>query len=101
MGVPITFMDNYNPDQFEILGLTTGRNDFDEISYPIKHYENAVQHNKDGSVTSGSKANTRATLLDNNVKGTYYTADNVNGKLVIVYARILIRNKHPEVMKGE
>lgn len=93
MGVPITFLDSFSPDQFEILGLTTGRKDFDEISYPIKHYENAIQHNKDGSVTSGSKANTRATLLIDNVKGTYYTADNSDGKLVIVYARILIRKK--------
>ena len=93
IGVPITFLDSFSPDQFEILGLTTGRRDFDEISYPIKHYENAIQHNKDGSVTSGSKANTRATLLIDNAKGTYYTADNSDGKLVIVYARILIRKK--------
>lgn len=31
MGVPITFMDSFNSDQFEILGLTTGRKDFDKI----------------------------------------------------------------------
>ena len=24
MGVPITFLDKYNPDQFEILGITLG-----------------------------------------------------------------------------
>ena len=24
MGVPITFMDKYNPDEFEIVGLTAG-----------------------------------------------------------------------------
>ena len=93
MGVPITFLDSFSPDQFEILGLTTGRKDFDEISYPIKHYENVIQHNKDGSVTNGSKANTRATLLVDDAASTYYTADNSDGKLVIVYARILIRKK--------
>lgn len=93
MGVPITFLDYFSPDQFEILGLTTGRKDFDEISYPIKHYENVIQHNKDGSVTNGSKANTRATLLVDDATSTYYTADNSDGKLVIVYARILIRKK--------
>ena len=27
MGVPITFMDKYNPDQFEIIGLTQGWDD--------------------------------------------------------------------------
>lgn len=93
MGVPITFLDSFSPDQFEVLGLTTGRKDFDEISYPIKHYENVIQHNKDGSVTNGSKANTRATLLVDDTTSTYYTADNSDGKLVIVYARILIRKK--------
>ena len=93
MGVPITFLDKYNPEQFEILGLTTGRKDFDEISYPIKHYKNVIQHNKDGSVTNGSKANTGATLLVDGATSTYYTADNSGGKLIIVYARILIRKK--------
>ena len=93
MGVPITFLDSFSPDQFVILGLTTGRRDFDEISYPIKHYENVIQHNKDGSVTNGSKANTRATLLVDDATSTYYTADNSDGKLVLVYARILIRKK--------
>ena len=93
MGAPITFLDNFSPNQFEILGLTTGRKDFNEISYPTKHYENVLQHNKDGSVVNGSKANTRATLLVDDVTSTYYTADNSDGKLVIVYARILIRKK--------
>lgn len=93
MGVPITFMDKFNPDQFEILGLTTGRDEFDPISYPTKRYENAIQHNTNGTTTSGSKANTRATILVDNPKGVYYTADNCDGKLEIVYARILIKRK--------
>lgn len=92
-GVPITFLDKYNPEQFEILGLTNGRKEFDKNSHPIKHYENAIQHNKDGSTTNGSKANTRATILTNDINGVYYTADNSNGKLSILYARILIRKK--------
>lgn len=92
MGVPITFMDKYNPKQFEILGLA-GMEYFDEISYPIKHYENAIQHNKDGSVVKGNADNAGAMLLVDDVTGTYYTADNSDGKLVAVYARILIRKK--------
>lgn len=93
MGVPITFLDKYCPEQFEILGLTTGREEFSELSYPSKRYINAIQHNPNGTTTSGSKANTRACLVNNNPKGVYYTADNANGKLEIVYARILIRRK--------
>lgn len=93
MGVPITFMDKFNPEQFEIVGLTTGRREFEQESWPIKRYVNAVQHNKDGSTANGSKANTRATLINKNPTGVYYTADNASEKFVIVYARLLIRRK--------
>ena len=36
MGVPITFMDKYNPEQFEIVGLGNSRDNFT----PNKDYEN-------------------------------------------------------------
>ncbi|MDP2104323.1 MAG: adenine-specific methyltransferase EcoRI family protein [Candidatus Gracilibacteria bacterium] len=92
MGVPITFLHKYNPDQFEILGITSGRDEFEAI--PTKRYINTKQINTDGSVTNGSKANTRATLLlSSKPNGIYYTADNVSGYLSIFYARIIIRNK--------
>lgn len=93
MGVPITFIDKYCPEQFEILGMTSGRNEFDKVAWPIKRYKNARQHNKDGSVVNGSKANTGAAILLNcsPVNKIYYTADNANGNLKIEYARILIR----------
>ena len=92
MGVPITFLDKYNPEQFKIVGLTSGRDEFEET--PTKRYINPKQINKDGSVTNGSKANTRATLLSSTKpEGIYYTADNADGYLSILYARILIKNK--------
>ena len=92
MGVPISFLDKYNPDQFEIVGFTSGRDEF-EVR-PSKRYQNAQQHNKDGSLANGSKANTRATiLLDYVPNEIYYTADNADGALMIVYARILIKHK--------
>ncbi len=92
MGVPITFLDKYNPEQFEILGIASGRNEFEAI--PTKRYINPIQHNKDGSTANGSKANTRATLIHSSKPdGVYYTADNADGYLSILYARILIRNK--------
>ena len=92
-GVPITFLAKYNPDQFEILGITSGRNEFEEEAWPTKRYVNAVQHNRNGTTVSGSKANTRATLPSADPPGVYYTADNYEGKLVIAYARILVRRK--------
>ena len=92
MGVPITFLDKYNPEQFEILGITAGRDEFGMP--PSKRYLNPKQINKDGSITNGSKANTRATiLLDGIPNDIYYIADNADGALQILYARILIRRK--------
>lgn len=94
MGVPITFLDKYNPEQFEVIGLTTGRSDFGEESHPTKRYINAKQINKYGTITNGSKANTRATIgLDFIPNEIHYTADNADKPLRIVYARILIKNK--------
>lgn len=92
MGVPISFLDKYNPEQFEILGLTSGRDEFEV--WPCKRYINAIQVNPDGTKVSGSKANTRATLLlDRTPPGIYYTADNADGPMEVVYVRILIRRK--------
>ena len=98
MGVPITFLDKYSPEQFEIHGITLGNTvDYDMTTI----YKNAVQHNKDGSTQGGSKVNTRAAILvKEKPEGTvYYTADNADGYLLSIYPRILIRNKHPEPPK--
>jgi len=69
MGVPITFMDKYNPDQFEILGITQRNDD----PYKIKKY----------TIAEYSNAN------DLNARGVLI----VNGKPKSIYARILIRRK--------
>lgn len=92
MGVPITFIDKFNPEQFDLLGITSGRNEFD--ARPTKRYINPKQVNVDGTITNGSKANTRATLLLPQIPSSiYYTADNADGPLQILYARIIIRLK--------
>lgn len=95
MGVPITFLDKYNPEQFEILGITLGNT----CDYPMTTiYENAIQHNKNGSTQGGSKVNTRATLLVKEAPTNivYYTADNADGYLLSIYPRILIRRKEQQ-----
>ncbi len=92
MGVPITFLDKHNPDQFEILGINAGRDEFE--CRPTKRYINPIQHNKNGTTANGSKANTRSTLLlDKPVNGVYYTADNADKPFSITYARIFIRKR--------
>ena len=98
MGVPISFIKYFCPEQFEIVGMTSGREEFDKIAWPTKRYINPIQVNKNGTTTNGSKANTRATiLLDEIPEGTiYYTADNADKPFQILYARILIRKKVSE-----
>lgn len=92
MGVPISFLDKYCPEQFEILGLTSGRDEFDKCAWPIKRYAKPIQVNPNGEKVNGSKANTRATIcVKERPVGVHYTADEASGYLCIMYARILIR----------
>lgn len=93
MGVPITFLDKHCPEQFEILGICSGRYEFDPSAWPVKRYTNAVQHNFDGSISGGGKVNTGPCILCNKTKYPHYTADNAKGCLRVVYARILIRKR--------
>ena len=96
MGVPITFLDKYNPEQFEIIGLAPERLSEDEASLQIKRYVNAIQHNKDGSTQSGNKVNDGPAIVWNAPpsKYPYYTSETVPNKfLQVLYARILIRRK--------
>lgn len=95
MGVPITFLSSFNPDQFEILGYAGGLgwDDMNDVQ-TIKKYEDAKQHNPDGTITSGGKVNTRPALrFDKIPADRYYTASNCNGYLLSTYGRILIRRK--------
>ena len=92
MGVPITFLDKYNPEQFEILGWTRGIDEFD--AYPTKRYKNAKQVKPDGTESNGGKVNTGPNLLlKKKPSSTYYTADNADGYLVQLYMRIIITRK--------
>lgn len=96
MGVPITFMDKFNPDQFEILGLAPERLSTDQSNLQIKRYLDAVQLKKDGSTCSGNKVNDGPVILHDVIppKFPYYICENVPGKyLEVLYARILIRPK--------
>lgn len=92
MGVPISFLTKYDPEQFEIVGITNCNSKY--TLSPIKWYENAVQHKPDGTIRNGSKVNTAAViLLKERPLGAYYTASNADGYLVCVYVRVLIKLK--------
>lgn len=78
MGVPITFFDCYNPDQFEILDM--GHRGAGSYKYRTKVYTAEDAQN----------------YSDLNATTVYIDA---NGKYKNTYFRVLIRNKHPEQPK--
>ena len=94
MGVPITFLGKYNPDQFEIVGITKTW-----FGGAVKTYEMQTQVSKNGTTSTVSKLNDGPALKVSAPPKdkTYYVVD---GEYFIqMYARVLIRNKHPEQPK--
>lgn len=77
MGVPVTFLDKYSPDQFEILGITDRNNPY-------------------GLTTRVYTSDDSPNYGDCNRRGAIRMPD---GTLKSTYARLLIRNKHPEATK--
>lgn len=89
IGVPITFLDKYNPEQFEIVGLGNSRENFT----PNKDYMNPYKIMKDGAQKNGNAINcVLAIESETKPEGTHYISDN-SKYLIAPYARILIKNK--------
>jgi hypothetical protein len=87
MGVPVTFLDKYNPDQFEILGY--------EKSYHLqtRKYEIQVQVDKSGKKSNVTKLNDGVAIKVDRppTDQTYYVVD---GEYYIQqYKRIFIRRR--------
>ena len=92
MGVPITFMDKYNPEQFEILGATQ-RGCHDAVP-DTKKYNDYWEVRQDGRRTgsSGNKTNENANLRVNDGKKNYFI--NAQGDIIqSAYQRLFIRAK--------
>jgi hypothetical protein len=88
MGVPISFLDKYCPEQFDILGIT--KTWFGAAS---KIYPEQIEVNKKGEQKRVTKLNDGATLkLEAPPTGeTHYIVD--GNVYVQLYARILIRHR--------
>jgi hypothetical protein len=95
MGVPITFLDKYSPEQFEIIGIS--KTWFGAAS---KIYGQQIQVDKNGKRSTVTKLNDGPVIKVSSppVGKTYYIVD--DEYYIQAYARILIRNKHPEQPKG-
>lgn len=92
MGVPITFLDKYNPEQFEIIGLVNGKDNLAGIK-TTRDYSAFSETRQDSTKTgaSGKKINGNPVIKGRPIKGNYF----IFGSEVVysAYARILIRKK--------
>ncbi len=92
MGVPISFLDKYNPEQFEILG-STQRGCHDKVP-DLKKYDLYREMKADGTPTgsSGGKTNENPNLERNDGKNNYFIND--EGHVVqSAYSRIFIKHR--------
>jgi hypothetical protein len=90
MGVPISFLSKYNPEQFEIVGIAKA-----PLGIPSKAYPRQTQVSASGAESTVTKLNDGPAIR---VKTppfgkTYYKVGKAN--YVQVYARILIRHRNP------
>lgn len=88
MGVPITFLDKYNPDQFEVLGITQAWDGCASRIYPRQ-----IQVGKDGKRSEVTKLNDGAAIKVQNAPDdeTYYIVD--DDLFIKSYCRLLIRHR--------
>jgi hypothetical protein len=90
MGVPVTFLDKYNPDQFEILGLS-GTNYTPTKVYGKK--ERVVDGIRKKSNTGTLGCVIRTTSFG---PGTYF---DVGYPVMGIYRRLFIRHRRPQTSK--
>ena len=93
MGVPITFLDKFCPEQFEIIGLSQ------KYGYGLestKTYESYKEVRQDVTFTGskGQKTNGNPMIASKPKTGIYYT-DGTNVAYSL-YTRIFIRHKNPQ-----
>ncbi|MBC8146399.1 MAG: DNA methyltransferase [Bacteroidetes bacterium] len=92
MGVPISFLPKYNPEQFIILGATQ-RGCHDKVP-DTKKYDDYWEVKQNGKKTgsSGGKTNENANLAENDGRKNYFI--NKDGHIVqSAYQRIFIKHK--------
>ena len=92
MGVPITYLDRHNPEEFEILGLSQ------KVGLGLKStkfYDTYEETRQDGSKTgsSGRKTNGNPVMKGRPKRGNFFVMD--NDIVYSLYGRIFIRHRSP------
>lgn len=95
MGVPITFLDKYSPEQFEIIGLLNSSSELLAGIKELRIYDEFKEVKQDGSFTKATGKKTRGNPVINGKakSGNYYINPNTGECVHSTYARILICKK--------
>lgn len=83
MGVPSTFIDKYNPEQFEIIGCADDQDWLRSIGAKTMGTDTIKKLRSQGNLAH----------VTANMNSIYYIRDE---KVFLPYSRIFIRNKHPQ-----
>ncbi len=91
IGVPITFLHKYNPNQFKIVGLGNSKLNFT----PSKVYDQPIKILKNGDIQDGGAINSVLTIkVPYPPKGSIYYSNKSDGTFYIApFARIIIKRK--------
>lgn len=98
MGVPITFLDKYCPEQFEIIGPESAPSNPETLNFG-KDYSEYIGYSQD-RVPNGRTGSTfgKCPVIEmDDKKHPYYEKD--GRRVQTTYHRIFVRNKHPETPK--
>lgn len=91
MGVPISFMDKYSPEQFEIVGYTAK-----DMGVDCLKFYNDLEQSINGSPFVRNMKSARFSPMiayKERPEKTCYRASNTSGYMLKTYGRILIRRK--------
>lgn len=98
MGVPISFLPKYCPEQFEILGLLQSSTD-EQAGIPnLRYYDDFKEMRQDMTFTgaSGKKANGNPVIQGKSEKGNFLYNEQTKEYVHSVYARIVIKKRVQE-----
>jgi hypothetical protein len=92
MGVPISFLGKYSPEQFEVLGAT--QRGCHDLVPDTKKYDTywEVKPNGEPTGSSGGKTNENANIAGNDGKKNYFTNE-AGYQIQSAYLRIFIKHK--------
>lgn len=92
MGVPITFMDSYCPEQFEIVGTISAPSDENTLNFG-KNYSDYIGYKQDGTLygRTGSTFGKCPVIVMDDKKHPYYEKNGI--RVQATYHRIFIRKK--------